>query len=623
MNKTTYKINKHAALYLIGLLIFLFNLFFFKVEPLFLLTVALSGYEVIWEGVEHTIKDSRKAGNFQPNIHLLMLLATLGSIIIGSFEEAALLILIFSGAHFLEEYAENRSKKAISQLMELKPQEARKLCAGGKIENVPVEELEVGDRVDVLNGMQIPADGIVLKGISTVDEAAITGESMPQDKEPGSPVYASTLNGNGQLIIEVSKANQDALFSKILEIVRQAQENLTPTASKIQRLEPIYVKLVLLLLPLVYLIFFWLTDRDGLESLMRTMIFLVSASPCALAASSIPANLSALSNLAGQGILFKGASSLAKLSDISMIAFDKTGTLTEGKPKLTELYFIDEPIDQEAMIERITAMEAQSNHPLARAFLAAYPAKPELDLEVENQLGSGLVATEAGDDYALIASNRWTPDNPELIKEQEKLARAGKTTVYFLKNDKVLAILAFMDVAKAEAKAALDYFKAQNIKRLMITGDNPLTARAVARELQLDQVFAGNLPTEKAELIKELRAAGASVAMVGDGVNDAPALSQANLSVAMGEGSDVAMEVADSVLMKNDLSKLAFAHQLSLFLNKVVWQNIIFALLVVLFLVSLNFIGSSDMTLSVLAHEGSTLLVIANGLRLLFPKKLV
>ncbi len=368
-----------------------------------IIALVTAGYHIIIEGVLDTFKQSIKSKRFKPNIHLLMTLAAIGALIIREYHEASMLILIFAGAHFLEEYAEGKSKKEITNLLKLNPTKARLLKEDGSEEEVDVSVLKVGDRLRVLNGDQVPTDGIILTGETSIDQSAITGESIPVEKKTGDNVFGSTMNGLGSFTMEVTKDSSDTVFSKILQLVSQTQSNISKTAVMIKRIEPVYVTIVLILAP----IFYWLGTSvfawSSQESFYRTMVFLIAASPCALAATDIPATLSAISNLAKRGVLFKGGSYLSNLSDLGAIAFDKTGTLTQGEPAVTDIFF-DSSVGEDSKqnyLDIIASMEKKSNHPLADAIIKHLPEAKDLDLDVENLVGTGLVANYSGTDYKI------------------------------------------------------------------------------------------------------------------------------------------------------------------------------------------------------------------------------
>lgn len=590
---------------------------------LFISALLLSGYHIILEGIVETIDASKEQRKFVPNVHILMTLAALGATIIGSYEEAALLILIFAAAHFLEEYAEGRSKREITNLLKMNPTEARLIQADGQVKIVDVAELKIGDTLQVLNGDQIATDGRILSGRTSIDESSINGESMPKEKTVGDEVFGSTINGSGTFTMEVTKDSSDTVFAKILQLVNQSQSNLSKTATKIQKLEPYYVTIALILVPIFIVSGPFIFNWSWNESFYRGMVFLISVSPCALAASAVPATLSGISNLAKRGVLFKGGSYLANLATIKSVAFDKTGTLTKGKPQVTDFYFLTDSAEltEQDCIDLIVAMEKTANHPLANAILAKFQATKTLNVTVENELGKGLVTNYLDDTYQIGKPEIFSLVNTKINAHNEQYAKEGKTVVYFAKNNEVIGLIAMMDVPNENAKTVISYLKAQGIHTTMITGDAKLTGQAVGRQIGIDEVIGNVLPENKAAIIKEQQARFGSVAMLGDGVNDAPALVTADIGVAMGEGTDIAIDVADAVLMKNDLTKFSYAHKISKRLDRIVWQNIIFSMFIVVLLVTLNILGKMDITLGVIAHEGSTLLVILNGLRLLIPSK--
>lgn len=589
----------------------------------FLTAMLLSGYHIILEGIVDTVNESEKQKKFIPNVHILMTLAAFGAAIIGKYEEGALLIIIFAAAHFLEEYAEGRSKREITNLLKMNPTEARLIQPDGVVKIVDVSDLKIGDKLQVLNGDQIATDGVILSGNTSIDESSINGESIPREKTVGDEVFGSTINGNGTFTMEVTKDSSETVFAKILQLVNQSQSNLSKTATKIQKLEPRYVTIVLIVVPLFIalgpVVFNWTWD----ESFYRGMVFLISASPCALAASAVPATLSAISNLAKRGVLFKGGSYLANLAAIKAVAFDKTGTLTKGKPVVTDFYFILNSGKQteQQYIDIVVAMEKTANHPLANAILEKFTATEILHLSVDNKIGTGLVTNYKNDTYQIGKPEIFSSVTSQVNAHKEIYAKEGKTVVYFVKNNEVVGVIAMMDVPNENAKPVISYLKSQGIHTTMITGDAELTGRAVGDQLGIDEVAGNVLPENKAAIVTDQQEHYGTVAMLGDGVNDAPALVTADIGVAMGDGTDIAIDVADAVLMQNDLTKFSYAHKISKRLDRIVWQNIIFSMFIVVMLIALNILGKMDITIGVIAHEGSTLLVILNGLRLLIPSK--
>lgn len=628
-NKLNTKKTEHehgkmpVVLFFAGLGLFLLGLILspgLTKNGIYFLSMLLAGYHIIEEGVVDTFTATKTNKKFTPNVHILMTLAAIGAMLIGDFQEGALLIVIFAGAHFLEEFAEGKSKREITNLLKMNPTEARLLQADGSVDLVDVATLEIGDQLKVLNGDQIPTDGMIISGHSSVDESAINGESIPAEKGPGDDVFGSTINGNGSFVMEVTKDSKDTLFAKIIEMVNQSQSNMTKTATKIQKIEPIYVKTVLVLVPLFILAGYFLAGWDFRESFYRGMVFLTVASPCALAASAVPATLSAVSNLAKRGVLFKGGSYLSNLADVQGIAFDKTGTLTEGKPKVTDYFFEGKQAEQD-YIDIIIGMEKTANHPLADAILNKFKSVEQLDLTVENELGKGLVSSIGEVAYRIGKPETFDNCPKHITDLNHQYANEGKTVVYFSEDEQVVGLIAMMDIPNENAKEVIDYLKSQGVHTTMITGDSEKTGQAVGRQLGMDQIIGNVLPENKAEIVKGQQNEYGIIAMLGDGVNDAPALVQSDIGVAMGNGTDIAIDVADAVLMQNDLTKISYAHKVAKRLDKIVWQNIYFSMGVVILLVILNIFGKMDLPLGVIAHEGSTILVILNGLRLLLPIK--
>ena len=605
-------------MYFTGLFSFIFGYLLENSYPmysniLFIVTVGIAGYHVIFEGLGNTIQDTKKEKRFSPNVHLLMTLAALGAIAIGNYEEAAMLIIIFAGAHFLEEYVNEKSRKEITNLLNLNPTQARLVLEDNNTKIIPIDKVEIGDKLQVLNGDQVPTDGIVLSGTTFINESSITGESVPKEKTVGDEVFGSTINGEGTFVMRVTKEPGDTVFAKILGLVNASQNSLTKTATLLQRLEPKYVTLVLMLFPVVLLFSRFVFEWSWKISLYRSMVYLIAVSPCALAASAIPATLATISNLSKRGVLVKGGAYLSHLSNIKAIAFDKTGTLTNGEPVVTDYIFEE---DEEELLKVVVSMEKQSNHPLAMAIVNKFPNVEPIELEVENKIGVGLVTTYLGTEYCIAKVTAFANASDALTKKVECLAKEGKTVVYVACNSKVVGLLAFMDIPNESAKGAVEYFKKQRIYTMMITGDSYLTGEAVGKIVGIEEVNANIMPADKAQIIKSRKEKYGSVAMLGDGVNDAPALALADVGIAMGNGTDVAMDVADLILMKNDLS-ISYAHKLSKKMLKITYQNIIFAMFVVVALVVLNFLGKMDITFGVILHEGSTLAVILNALRML------
>ena len=583
-------------------------------NALFLLTIACIGKEVITEGIMDTIEETKHFKKFRPNVHLLMTLAALGAIFIGKFEEAAMLIVIFTIAHSLEEYVEKKSRKDMTQLLQLQPKLALKKINNGHFEEVDASSLEIGDIIQVLNGSQISADGIIIEGMSSINQASVTGESIPVEKEVGSEVFAGTLNLTQTLLIKVTKKQQDSVLGKIITLVQEAGQSLTRTGSFLKKWEPVYVTIVLALFPVVLTIGILFLNWDFLTAFYRGMVYLIAVSPCALAASATPVTVTAISTLSRKGIFIKSGASLEKMSEVEAIAFDKTGTLTNGTPKV-----VAKVMDKEREFELysiLVSMEKKVNHPLAFAIVESGLAYRTYSLSVTPKVGIGLEATYRNHTYRIGKPSSFaTLGKYTAIVEQ--WMNEGKTVVVLSEDHLVVGAVALLDTPKEEAKQVIDYFKEENIQTMLLTGDSIQTAEAIANELEVDEVRANVLPEEKANTLKEWFMKYPTIAMVGDGINDAPALVNAEVGIAMGKGTDVAMESSDIVLMNSQLDSLKTLHKVSKLMMTVTKQNLIFSLFIVIVLVLLNFLGWSDLTLGVILHEGSTVVVLLHALRLI------
>ena len=583
-------------------------------NALFLLTIACIGKEVITEGIMDTIEETKHFKKFRPNVHLLMTLAALGAIFIGKFEEAAMLIVIFTIAHSLEEYVEKKSRKDMTQLLQLQPKLALKKMNHGHFEEVDASSLEIGDIIQVLNGSQISADGIIIEGMSSINQASVTGESIPVEKEVGSEVFAGTLNLTQTLLVKVTKKQQDSVLGKIITLVQEAGQSLTRTGSFLKKWEPVYVTIVLALFPVVLAIGILLLKWDFLTAFYRGMVYLIAVSPCALAASATPVTVAAISTLSRKGIFIKSGASLEKMSEVEAIAFDKTGTLTNGTPKV-----VAKVMDKDREFELysiLVSMEKKVNHPLAFAIVESGLAYRTYSLSVTPKVGIGLEATHRNHTYRIGKPSSFaTLGKYTAIVEQ--WMNEGKTVVVLSEDHLVVGAVALLDTPKEEAKQVIEYFKEENIQTMLLTGDSIQTAEAIANELEVDEVRANVLPEEKANTLKEWSMKYPTIAMVGDGINDAPALVNAEVGIAMGKGTDVAMESSDIVLMNSQLDSLKTLHKVSKLMMTVTKQNLIFSLLIVIVLVLLNFLGWSDLTLGVILHEGSTVVVLLHALRLI------
>lgn len=582
---------------------------------LYLIAFCVGGFAKAKEGIEETIEDRKL------NVELLMVLAAIGSAAIGYWTEGAILIFIFAVSGALETYAMNKSHREISALMNLQPEEAWLVRGGFEPMKVSVSTLQIGDHLLIKPGERIPADGVIFKGQSSIDESAISGEPLPVLKNEGDEVFAGTVNLNGAITMEMTKANSETLFQKIIQLVQSAQSEKSPSQQFIEKFEGTYVKFVLLAVAIMMFLPHFLLGWDWTTTFYRAMVLLVVASPCALVASIMPATLAAISNGAKNGVLFKGGLHLEHLSVLRALAVDKTGTLTQGKPEVTD-FIVRVGEDRAKALAILAGIESQSNHPLAQAITSYAKAQGINALPqatIEDIPGWGMKGT--------IQNKEYQVGKPEFVDAQlandfangavTKLAAEGKTVIFIRDEHGIVALTALKDTVRSEAKKAVTLLKELGIQVVMLTGDNEKTAKVIAQEAGVTEYVAECLPETKVTEMKRLLTQHQFVGMVGDGINDAPALATATTGIAMGEGTDVALETADVVLMKNDLSKIAYAVRLSRKMQRIIKQNIFFSIGVIVLLIASNFLQVVDLPLGVIGHEGSTILVILNGLRML------
>jgi Cd2+/Zn2+-exporting ATPase len=599
----------------------------------------LSGYHVISEGFILTYKNTKKNKKFTPNIHILMTLGALGAIYLKEFNEANLLIIIFSGANLLEEYIEKKSYKEIKDLFKMTPNNARLLTENGSFVLIDVKRLKVGDKVIVLNGDQIPSDGIIISGYSSVDESNITGESIPVEKKPGDKVFGSNINLSNTLVVQIIKTSEKSVFNKIITLSQKIKKKFSKKALIIKKIEPLYVNVVIIIVLIVLFISFIINQLFvyiGNKKLIypyfqfnkifkKMMVFLTVASPCALAVSDIPATLSAISHLAKKGILLKNGNSLSIFSNIKSIAFDKTGTLTKGKPLVKEICFDLEFQNnleyQQKYLSILFTIEQKSNHPIAFAiqkYLQEKKLQEIQDINIFNLIGIGIKAFHKDDQYQVAKYNYFNSKIfiSSFIREKtEFFLKNGNTVIYFCHNNKVVMVISLFDEIRPEAKEMVNYFNINQIKTLMLTGDNEKVSQNISSYLNLDFFISDCLPEEKLKNINKIQKKYGFIAMIGDGINDSPALAGSDIAITLQEGSDIVIEISDIVLVKNDLSKIPYIHKLSLKLNQIVKQNIIFSLVIIFFLSIVNFFITIPFQYAGILHELSTIIVILNCLR--------
>jgi Cd2+/Zn2+-exporting ATPase len=562
----------------------------------------------------------------QVNVDLLMVVAAIGAATVNAWGEGAVLLALFSSSNALEHFALGRTQRAVKALMDLSPDVAtviRPSAPGGEA-IVHVEDLTLTDVVLVRPGERIAVDGTVVSGQSTVDQAAITGESMPISKQIGDNVFAGTINENGALQVRVGKLSRESTLSRIIAIVEEAREQKSQTQRFTDAFEGKYAIGVMVVSALVAIIPPLVADTSFHDSFYRAMTLLVVASPCALVISTPASTLSGLANAARHGILFKGSNHLENAGTVQIVAFDKTGTLTAGRPRVTEIVALDGTSEDE-LLRLAASAEHLSEHHLAEAVVIA---AAERNLPLSNPAdfrslpGKGVIAHVDGEEVIIgnelvLAEVGVKPDGAATAAV-ERLQAAGNSAVYIANQHGVRGVVAVADKIRPEAAAAVRELKRLGIARtVMLTGDNRRVAEAIAAQVGIDEVEADLLPEEKLNTIRELMQSG-PVAMVGDGVNDAPALATATIGIAMGAaGTDVALETADVVLMADDLSKLPYAISLSRRTRRTIVQNLVFSLAVIAVLVTSALTIGIPLPLGVVGHEGSTVIVVTNGLRLL------
>lgn len=546
-----------------------------------------------------------------PNVDLLMILAAIGAVIINYESEGALLLLIFAGAEVLENYATSKSTKAISELMSHLPSTASRIGADGEITEIPTEELIQGDIVLVAKGEQIPIDGQADRQVS-VNEAALTGESVPVVKEKDEEVFAGTVNDGNSFRLTVTKTSDDTIFSNIVRMVEEAQQRPSKLSKTIDRIESKYVISVLIGVPVFIAILYFFNNLGFEESFYRGMVMLTVASPCALVASATPATLSAISNGAKNGILFKGGAAMEALSTMDILYSDKTGTLTYGD------FVVEEYAADEDTLKEVVTIEQHSSHPIAEAIVKKFKT---LDLDsvddsepVEEIVGSGM---KKGD--IIVGKPDAFKDYTDPSNYRDQII-AGNTNIFVGESGQITGYFSLADQVRDEAVHAVENFQNSDIEVVLLTGDNETVAEKVAGEVGITDYTASCLPEDKVRFVNESQKKSKIVGMIGDGINDAPALANADIGIAMGSGSSVAMESSDVVIVKNNLQKLFYSFMLSNRLNRIILANIIFSISVIVILVLLNIFGLLNLPTAVLFHEGSTILVILNGLRLLRAK---
>lgn len=578
---------------------------------LYLIAIPIGAYSWVREGIEELI------GEHEIGIEILMIAATIGAIVLGLWEEAAALVILYSAAEGVEELTYARTRASIRKLLGLAPTEAV-LIRNGTEQVIPAEQLQTGDIFLVKPGAGIPTDGIIVKGRSSINEAAVTGESVPVEKQEGMKVFAATLNIDGALEVRATATFQNNTLAKMIHLVEEAQEQKGKTQLFIERFGRKYTPAVLLVSLLLIIVppFFGILSSD---LAIRGVVLLVAAAPCALVMSTPVAVAAGIGSAGKHGILIKGGAHLENLGKTRAVAFDKTGTLTTGTPAVTDIIPLDG--DEYEVLRIACTIERCSDHPLARAIVKRAKTAGVQPHEAAGQCalnGQAATATISGTVYYVGKPEFFTGITPDevILGNISRLRAEGKTVMIAGTQEKMLGIIAVRDQVRPHAKAMIDELHAMGIATIMLTGDNQITARAVAADLGIDDIRADLKPEDKTAAIDALREKYGAVVMIGDGINDAPALARATVGIAMGTiGTDAAIEAADVALMADDLSKVPEAIAFGKKAQAISRQNIVFSIAVLAVLIPTALAGILGVTAAVIFHEASELLAVGNGLR--------
>ncbi|SDL06973.1 heavy metal translocating P-type ATPase [Natronincola ferrireducens] len=586
----------------------------------FALAMMTGGYHIAKSGLY-------AAKSLSLDMNFLMLVAAIGAAFLGEWSEGAAVVFLFSVGNTLQTYTMDKTRKSIAQLMELAPKEAILKTSSGELV-VPVEDLTLEDIVIIKPGEKIPIDGVVVKGHSFVNQAPITGESIPVEKKLGKDVFAGTINQQGLLEIKVTKLTEDTTLSKIMHMVEEAQAQKAPSQQFVDKFAKYYTPIVVALAIMIAIVPPIIGAGDFSIWMKKALILLVISCPCALVISTPVSIVSAIGNASKQGILIKGGAYLEETGKIKAIAFDKTGTLTLGKPSIIDIDTINN-VDKKTALKLAATLEKGSEHPIGTAFLEEVRLEDiELDIPLDNfeaQIGKGIKGSIEGRTYYL-GSIRLFQDNKISLKAIEKRIEnyqgEGKTVILLGNEEEILSIFTVADEVRQMSKDAIARLKKAGVeKAIMLTGDHHNTAAAVAKTVGIDDFKSELLPQDKLEAIKSLEKQYGKVAMVGDGINDTPALATASVGIAMGvAGTDAALETADIALMGDALDKLAYTVLLSRKTVRIITENIIFSILVKVIFLTLTFMGRANLWMAVFADTGASIIVILNGMRLLKSK---
>lgn len=574
----------------------------------FLLSIIIGGYQMFQTGIINLSK-------LRFDMKTLMTIAVIGAAIIGEWPEAAVVVVLFAVSESLERYSMEKARSSIQSLMKIAPSTASIKTSDG-IKEIPVETVNIGDLMIIKPGDKLSMDGIIKYGSTSINQAAITGESVPVEKITGDEVFAGTLNESGYLEVEVTKYNEDTTLSKIIQLVEEAQGERAPAQHFVDQFAKYYTPAIVVAALLVAIVPPLFLDAVWSTWVYQGLAVLVVGCPCALVISTPIAIVSAIGNAANKGVLIKGGVYLEKIGQSKTIAFDKTGTLTKGRPHVTDFVTYGN-MSRENVLAVASAMESKSEHPLASSIIK-YADSEGVDyksIQIEKfnaETGKGIAGIIDGKKYTIGKSENFT--------DASAYQTEGKTVIVVKEDDKVIGLFAVIDQLRESSRAAIEKLHKMGTRTAMLTGDNAQTAGTIARTLGIDKVYAGLMPEDKLKAVKEMKA-DHKVAMVGDGINDAPALATADIGIAMGKGTDTALETADVALMGNDISQLPFTVKLSKRTLSIIKANITFSLVIKLIALLLVIPGWLTLWIAILSDIGATLIVALNGMRLLKVKK--
>lgn len=590
----------------------------FLTASLFIAAIIIGDYALFIEGIKDLIK-------FDFSMATLMTIAIIGAALIGDFAEGAIVVILFAISETLERYAADRARQSISSLVKVAPKVAT-IRRNDLEQTIAVQDIQINDVMLIKPGQKIAMDGIVIKGESTVNQAAITGEALPVDKQLSDEVFAGTLNEAGYLEVQVTKRAADTTLAKIIQLVEAAQGERAPAQAFVDKFAKIYTPFIILLATLIVILPPLFFGGDWQRWFYQGLSVLVVGCPCSLVISTPVSIVSAIGNAARHGVLVKGGIYLEEMGKLQAIAFDKTGTLTEGKPTVTDFVVLDDQFEATDLLQKISALEIYSQHPLASA-IVALSQKRGIDgtpISIENfksLTGRGVQGDIYGITY-LIGSPTLFVSDSKIDTIKQDFHRKSKTVIYFGTSDQVLAVIGLQDAVRQTSRQTIQALQTLGVKEtVMLTGDNQATADQIGREVGVSAVKANLMPADKLKEIQALQATFGRVAMIGDGVNDAPALAMANVGIAMGvAGTDTALETADITLMGDDLARLPFIVRLSRSTLRTIKQNITFSLALKVIALLLVIPGWLTLWIAILADMGATILVTLNGIRLMRVK---